>query len=182
MTYVDETRSLTTGNPLDELPNYQFSPDDAEKDDATPETSRKTTPVRSTPTGRDHSDMRGAKPAQARHSPSARVMLPRIKSNEPEYRADEHPRAKSSASPFDTQPWQRNVAGNAPRETSAFPLNSRTEAVLFRHYIAKLAPCVGLDVSPSTLYILTKTSWTYVIRRVTLSWSFPSALARAERS
>ena len=175
MTYVDETRSLTTGSPLDEVPCYQFSPDDAEKNDPTPETSRKSTPVRSTPTGRDHSGVRGGNPAQARRSSSARV-------NEPEYQADEHPRAKSSASPFGTQSWQGKVAGNAVRDTSAFPLKSRTEAVLFRHYIAKLAPCVGLDISLSTYYRLTRTSWIYVIQRVTLSWLFPSALVRAGRS
>ena len=155
VTYVDETRSLVTGNPLEDLLCTKFYPDDLEKDeDPASETSRKATPVRSNSASRENHKVRGPKPAHVSHSTGSRVMYPRTRSTDPDHPADEHLRAKGSASPFDTQPWRISPSSNplSPRHTlgdnsleeevSAFPLKSRTEAVLFRHYIAKLAPCV----------------------------------------
>ena len=180
MKYVDETRSLITGNPLEDLPCSKPHPEDPEKDCPASESLREDTPVGSNSASRETSKIRGAKSTHACHSPSGHVMYPRTKSTDSDPPTDEHLQTKGSASPFDIQPWRMSPpsnplspgnagGGGSLQGTSAFPLKSRTEAVLFRHYIAKLAPCVGCRNSRHLRDILTRSSWTCVTQPVTLS-------------
>lgn len=151
------TRTLTTGSPSEDVPHCHYT-DEAVNDDPAltpPEHSSQVPPVEGTSAREEHKDASGMESVSTLHSPSDRVMLSRTNSMPSDHhRSDRHPRATNSSSPFDYHqslhvntnlrpPPPGNLPSSSFQERSAFPLKSETEAILFRHYIAKLAVCVG---------------------------------------
>lgn len=140
MTYVDETRSLTTGSPLEEAPHIRHPPSPASTESDQHKSSSSDVSGSDPRVGPPRSD------TQSLHHDAAEPKEDALLGSHNHYFPD------SPASPYGLQPMQIDggqselaVGGNVlgPSLVSNLPLRDRTEAMLFRHYIEKLGPCVS---------------------------------------
>ncbi|KAI1494194.1 hypothetical protein F5X96DRAFT_618617 [Biscogniauxia mediterranea] len=147
--YVDETRCLTTGSPLEDVSQYQFHIDDTYNEKPESVTSA-TTPSSS-------SDFRHHKnsPSSTRETVFTHDS-PSNHSNHTVHSLYPDTAVSQPTSPLNSQansmPIDVGLGLIASRgafnptfySSTALPLKSRTEAILFRHYIQKLAICLDL--------------------------------------
>lgn len=149
--YIDETRGLSNGNATDDISQYDIPVDETHASDQRSSSSSATPPVSAHPP--QHDDARNRPPVIVQGQP-----LPRdngVFENERISASEVHIRREAleakSTEPYDMRvrsttyiPPPRNpLADNFPNIPN-LPLKSRTEAVLFRHYIQKLAICLDL--------------------------------------
>ncbi|KAI0006829.1 hypothetical protein F4779DRAFT_643850 [Xylariaceae sp. FL0662B] len=150
--YVDETQYLVSGSPLENVSQYEFHVNQTHSD------GLESSSADTTPASIDSGQRKDVSPLSVaeipfRHSPRNNVMFPDASS-----RMGLQPRESlSEAEPdsqFNVQPLRGNtppthMLGNSPisalHDVSPLPLRNRTEAVLFRHYIQKIAICLDLS-------------------------------------
>ncbi|KAI1770643.1 hypothetical protein F4818DRAFT_255674 [Hypoxylon cercidicola] len=149
--YIDETRGLSNGSATEDTSQYEVQVDETHASDQGSSSSSVTTPASGHP--RRHNDVRDRPPAivQSQHLPRDHDAFEneRISATEVHVRRD--PSGVKSTGPYDMRarsspyipPPRNHVTENFPTVPN-LPLKSRTEAVLFRHYIQKLAICLDL--------------------------------------
>ncbi|KAI1455557.1 hypothetical protein F4805DRAFT_265043 [Annulohypoxylon moriforme] len=164
--YVDETQSLTTGSPIeDNASQYEFRVDNIDTGGpASTSSTATTTSIISTTTLPAITSLReytetGKQLLGSRHFRNQLrindLFLSENTSPTEHYPYRENSAARSTtAGPYSVQssttghdvriPPLRNVITSTLQMASALPLKDRTEALLFRHYIQKLAICLDL--------------------------------------
>ncbi|KAI0891616.1 hypothetical protein F4806DRAFT_500796 [Annulohypoxylon nitens] len=153
--YVDETQSLTTGSPIeDNTSQYEFRVDntDTRGSESTSTTTTMTTTTTTTLPAitslREYAEI--GKPPRAdalffSENASPTGHHPYKESSGARSTAAELYNTQSFSTGHDIRiPPLRNVITSALQTASALPLKNRTEALLFRHYIQKLAICLDL--------------------------------------
>ncbi|KAH9885184.1 hypothetical protein F4778DRAFT_787361 [Xylariomycetidae sp. FL2044] len=138
--YVDETRFLTSGSPCDDISEYQFHIDETYNDSNESTTLETTPPVTYDSPHRTNS---------TQDSPGNYAIFSSAESMSTEPQSHEPVDDPKSASPFTLDSLHiANSPGNVFTSSfgsfAALPLRNRTEAILFRHYIQKLAVCLDL--------------------------------------
>ncbi|KAI0470643.1 hypothetical protein GGR56DRAFT_138463 [Xylariaceae sp. FL0804] len=146
LVYVDETRCLTTGSPPEDVSQYQFFADEACHDDRADSESSGRTPS-------------AVQTRQHRYSDTSLNNTPTLQDTgsllvEPRPPSHEGPDGMRTDSPMDVPPLGVDMSPAGPaignvltstfENTAALPLRDRTEALLFRHYIQKIAVCLDL--------------------------------------
>ncbi|OTA90407.1 hypothetical protein M434DRAFT_13980 [Hypoxylon sp. CO27-5] len=158
VTYIDETRYLTTGSPLEDASQYEFHIPVDETYTREPElTSPSITPPASSSL-RDNKTTGNqlVEAMQVQSQPRASDLFSSKGTSATEIQLHRCHAEERSASLYDLRPQQvdnnmripplRTISAPAPslQPVSALPLKNRTEAILFRHYIQKLAICLDL--------------------------------------
>ncbi|ORY54974.1 uncharacterized protein BCR38DRAFT_145409 [Pseudomassariella vexata] len=151
LTYVDETRHLVFGDSPDEgspRPHETLASPDYDGENASESSvshAQKAAPSRVA------TALTPIEGHDGRYSPSNRIIFPRSDYLIPEGSPMVHQRTPSSSS----QPQNSHIVSTrtptsagfshlVPDSSSALPLESETEARLFRHYIQRLATCLDL--------------------------------------
>ncbi|KAI0018662.1 hypothetical protein F4780DRAFT_508422 [Xylariomycetidae sp. FL0641] len=163
--YVDETRCLTSGSPPEDTAQYQ-----AQIEESFPEAPESVASAASanTPSASTSSDIRTHRDSfnsvsdaySVRDSPGSQNIFPTPTSLRHEPFSHESQDGAKSASPINMRSLQLdanpdlhpppeplvpgNVATSSFYDVAALPLKNRTEAMLYRHYIEKLATCLDL--------------------------------------
>ncbi|KAI1336497.1 hypothetical protein F5Y15DRAFT_418805 [Xylariaceae sp. FL0016] len=166
--YVDETRCLTNGGPQDEASSYQFHFDESCQDEResvssgrTPSSTSEFRRHRNSDTSLSDTDTFHGSPVHQRIFPDTDPLRNKPSPVEPSHTQSQphkQPHAPydglESGSPMSVDPVSMNLNPHTPPlgnvmtsafcDTAALPLKSRTEALLFRQYIQKLAVCLDL--------------------------------------
>ncbi|KAI8624955.1 hypothetical protein F5Y19DRAFT_278167 [Xylariaceae sp. FL1651] len=155
--YVDETRYLMAGNYLDEdTSQHHFYLEDKHLDESGSGSPGASVSMSGDIPGRQKSGHSPVTIAAQQRSPSNRSPFSRIDPSivdthrHPE--SHHHRDGLSGGTARSMQPLQRSMSSHAPSHgnvltsnfyhSAALPLKDRTEAILFRHYIQKLAICL----------------------------------------
>ncbi|KAI1389308.1 uncharacterized protein F4822DRAFT_427660 [Hypoxylon trugodes] len=153
LVYIDETQSLTTGSPLEDTSQYEIHVDETYNGELESNSSSVTPPaiagLRERNPGNESVGI-----TQPRNQPKVHGLFP---SNGVSTSLLNSHRAFPEAKPTESYdvsslPTGNNIRMSAPRNAplssfhavSSLPLKNRTEALLFRHYIQKLAICLDL--------------------------------------
>ncbi|KAI1098764.1 hypothetical protein F4804DRAFT_346072 [Jackrogersella minutella] len=152
--YVDETRCLTTGSPIEDISSYEFHIDETDTGEPEPTSSSTTPPIIAI--ARDYKEARKqpVEVSPVRNQLRPNDSLPNERTPETELHPYRGHSGIGSTTRYDVRSLQagndvrippiRNILAPNFHTTSTLPLKNRTEAVLFRHYIQKLAICLDL--------------------------------------
>ncbi|KAI1118511.1 hypothetical protein F5Y14DRAFT_438495 [Nemania sp. NC0429] len=154
--YVDETRYLMAGNSPEDTPQPEFHVDDTYRNGPEPVSPRNSIPLSSDVPRSPRSDHLPAEIVSRQHTQGGDILYSRPESlvvnTRPHPQTASH-RHDSSPERLQTlRPSQQDLNLHAsPHENAstlqfydaaALPLKDRTEAILFRHYIQKIAVCL----------------------------------------
>ncbi|OTB02769.1 hypothetical protein M426DRAFT_24377 [Hypoxylon sp. CI-4A] len=147
--YIDETQSIVTGSPIEDPIQYEFHIDETHTGVPVPSSSSASPPVFASQGGHGRTGSQSIEVDQNQSRPKTRNSfssqgLPitgiHPQENHANSRSPELYDVQSSHMDSAHMPLHKPVL--APSSHSALPLKNRTEAVLFRHYIQKLAICL----------------------------------------
>ncbi|KAI1372585.1 hypothetical protein F4677DRAFT_248557 [Hypoxylon crocopeplum] len=151
--YVDETRCVTNGSPIEDISHFEFHIDESHTRESESASSSITPPVTTNSRRRNEVGNHTVGVAQVQDPPRNHSSL-----SEGAPVNEFHPRGylprSRSAGTNDIPSLQIrdgtrvlppvNPLSSGFHTTSALPLKNRTEALLFRHYIQRLAICLDL--------------------------------------
>ncbi|KAI3322389.1 hypothetical protein HD806DRAFT_123611 [Xylariaceae sp. AK1471] len=155
--YVDETQYLISGNSLDHDPSqYHLNLDDRDLDGSESASIKRSVSMWDDVRGSEQLGHSSAETVPQQRTPDSDTLYSRLDPLIVDVRRrsqTEHRRIGSDPEGLpNTQPLRRSLSSHAPShgnvlisqfsDTSALPLKNRTEAILFRHYIQKLAVCL----------------------------------------
>ncbi|KAI6086818.1 hypothetical protein F4821DRAFT_122372 [Hypoxylon rubiginosum] len=149
--YIDETRDLSNGSATKDTSQYDVQVDESHSRDQSSSSASVTPPASSHSRRRDEARDQSAVTAQGQRPPRRHDVFENDRISAPEVHAHREPPPTRSADPYNMNdrsspylPPPRNaMSGNFPNVPN-LPLKNRTEAILFRHYIQKLAICLDL--------------------------------------
>ncbi|KAI1641751.1 uncharacterized protein F4817DRAFT_38695 [Daldinia loculata] len=151
--YVDERQGLTIGSPSEDISPYEFHTGESHNWQQESTASSVTPPAIPNSTEYNRADGQPVDVVQAQNTPRNNGGFPANDTSAAELHSHGHIPGSKSASSYDLSssdientrvPHDRGILTPNFHNASSLPLKDRTEALLFRHYIQKLAICLDL--------------------------------------